>query len=80
MSVETLITITIAILSVLIAPLAYIWRSVMNRLDKLEENQQTFVKEEEVRNILNDKVTPIADNLEEVKTLLYKIIDIQMKK
>jgi hypothetical protein len=65
---------------VLIAPLAYIWRSVMNRLDKLEENQQTFVKEEEVRNILNDKVTPIADNLEEVKTLLYKIIDIQMKK
>lgn len=78
MSVETIVTIALAILSVLLAPVVYIWKSVMSRLEKLEENQHQFIREDEVRNILNDKVTPIAENLEEVKTLLYKILDAQI--
>lgn len=80
MTVESLITITIAILTVVCAPVIYIGRSIMQRIDKLESDIDQKVSKDEMRAILDDKIGPMNENVNEIKALLYKVLADHLKK
>lgn len=82
MSFESIITITIAIVSAVAAPVLYLWRSVVSRLDQLEKNQQAFIKEEEVRRMLDDKFIPLQQDCTEIKASIHQLLThiLEMKK
>lgn len=74
MTVESIITIGLAIASVVLAPLIYIWRAMVQRIERLENKVDKKMDEDEVRVLLNDKIEPINQNIEEVKHLLYQVL------
>jgi len=80
MTVESIIAITITILSVVCAPVIYIGRSIMQRIDKLESDMDQKISKEEVRTILDDKIEPMNENVKEIKALLYKVLADHLKK
>lgn len=79
MSVESIIAITLAILSALAAPVIYLGKSVMSRLERLEENQTQFLKEEEVRRLLDDKMTPLQEDCKDIKESIHQLLDHVLK-
>lgn len=74
MILDSAITIVITLCSVIIAPLLYIWRSLVKRLEKLEDKVEDKMDEDDVRLLLEDKLVPINKNIEEIKELLYKLL------
>lgn len=80
MTVEGLITVAFTSLSLLLAPLIYIWKNVVKRIDTLETKINAKMDEQEVRVLLADKLDPMKEDLHEVKALLHRILDIQLNK
>lgn len=68
-----------SILMVVIAPFLYIWRNLVQRVDKLEEDVQRKMDREDVRQLLADKLDPIEKNTEETKQLLYNLLAMKLK-
>lgn len=68
-----------SILMVVIAPFLYIWRNLVQRVDKLEEDVQRKMDREDVRQLLADKLDPIEKNTEETKQLLYSLLAMKLK-
>lgn len=59
-------------------------RSIMSRIEKLEE-QTAYIKSQamsqaDVRQILQDKLEPLQDDLKEIKNTQQRLLDIAMKK
>lgn len=70
MTLDSIITITIAVISTCIAPVVYLYRGVMQRINDLEESNRTKMSESEVRQLLDDKLESLRENVEDVKTSL----------
>ena len=64
-----------AILPVLITLVSYIVRGIMQRLERLESGLTDKISEQEVRQILTDKLEPVTDDLKEIKDKVDKVID-----
>ncbi len=65
----------------LIAPLiailiGYIMKTMVDRINKLEQKVEATISEPEVRTILNDKLNPIQDDLKEIKNSIKQLYDI----
>ena len=75
MSFETIFAISITILSIVLAPVLYIWKSVMSRLDELERRQHNKMDHKEVRLLIEDKINPLHEDLQEIKKSLDRIVD-----
>lgn len=59
-----------------IALLAYGFRiSIMQRIDNLEQKSMNHVTEQQTRQILNDKLEPLKEDLIEIKEQLNKLFD-----
>lgn len=58
--------------------IAFVGRSIMIRLDVLEDQMQTKVNEQTVRTILSDKMDPLKEDIHEIKETLNKFIEIYM--
>lgn len=67
------------VLSTLIGLLLYIWKAQMSDINQLKEEMKNKVTEDEMRQILLDKVDPMKETLEDIRNrldhLLDKIID-----
>lgn len=75
MTLESIITIGITILSIVIAPIVYIWKNIMSRLDNLEKQQVKIITKEEARELIDDKIDSMKEDMVEIKVRLDKIID-----
>ena len=64
-----------ALLSIVI----YMFKKAMERIRELERNQSRFVTRADAREMVEDKVSPINQQLERVEEKLDKIIDIMIK-
>lgn len=73
MTFDSIIAITIAAVSVVSAPVIYIYKNTMQRIDRLEESNQTKMTEPEVRQLLDDKLEHVRQNLEDVKVSIDKL-------
>lgn len=51
-------------------------KSILNRITRIESILNTKVDEQEVRQLLADKVEPLREDVQELKVKLDKIIDI----
>ena len=60
--------------------IAYVFKSFTARLDQLENTMETKISEIAVRNIVNDKVEPLKEQLDRIDDSLNKIVDILMRK
>jgi len=54
----------------------YMVQTVTSRLGKLEEDMSKKVSQEDVRQLVADKIDPIREDIHEVKTKLDKVMDI----
>lgn len=79
MSFETIITIALALIGVVGTPFVYIWRALVARIDKLEHQQDTMMSRDEVKELINDKLDPIQQDIMEIKDLLKSLIEIRFK-
>jgi hypothetical protein len=69
------------IASTLVGGLSYFVRSmIMQRLDELEKQIITRVTEQEVRQTLDDKITPIKESMIDVKVAVDKVYDLLIRK
>lgn len=80
MSWETIITITIAVLSIVAAPFIHVWRTTMQRIDSLEAQIDSKVTDIEVREIVTSKIEPLKENMQSVDRKLDFIIEQLIKK
>lgn len=80
MNYNQLLFAAITILSIVFAPVLYIWRSFVRRVEVLEEQMATKVTEDEVRTVLKDKLEPLHDDVDALNSKLDKILDYLIKK
>ncbi len=82
MSPESIISIALTVLSVLIAPIIYLGRSQMQRLDRVEQESARKLDEAQVRQIIEDKVHPISEDTREIKASIDRLLThvLQLKK
>jgi hypothetical protein len=74
MSLEYIIML-LTLASLLAPPFIYQWKELMQRIKSLEEAVKTRTTEEEVRQLIDDKMESSKEDLHEIKARLDKIID-----
>jgi hypothetical protein len=75
MSVIDIISLGITGLSLVLSPLVYIWRTTVHRIEKLESQHSTKIDETKVRQLLDDKIDPVKEDLIQIRDRLDSIID-----
>lgn len=73
------ITVYTIVIYLLIPVGAYFVKSLLDRLNKVEEKQKEAVSEPEMRRIMDDKINPIKEDITEIKYQLNKLLDIFLK-
>lgn len=73
MAWDTFIPTAIAIASTVAAPIVYAYRNLLHRIEKLEQSNQTKMSEQEVRQLLDDKLEAVKESLEDVKISIDKL-------
>lgn len=66
-----LITTGIAVLSFIIGPLVYLWKSFMTRLNNIEAELDQKISKEE----LQQRLDPVSEDIKEVKIRIDKILE-----
>lgn len=80
MSLDTIITISIALVSVFSGLVLYIRKMDMQRIDKLESSIVQKADKEEVKDLISAKLDPMREDIKETKELLIKLLDLELKK
>ena len=75
MTPDTVISIILVVVGLTTSVLGYLWKHIMNRIAVLEKEQTNRMTEQEVRNLLLDKIEPIKDTIKTVEKQLDIIID-----
>lgn len=65
----------LTLLSFVLAPILYVWRTTVSRIDNLEQETKTKMSENEVRQLVDDKLESVKDNLHDIKLSLQQILD-----
>ena len=58
---------------------SFIVRSFVKRLDELEDKMQRSTTEPQVRQLINDRYDPLAQDIREIKEKLDKLFDMQLQ-
>lgn len=66
-------------ISATISVLAFFLKRLLNRINRLEEEQHHLVTENEVRQIVSDKVDPIKERLTRIEAGIDNITRLLMK-
>lgn len=74
------ITIALYVITGVISLLLYIWKLSVSRIEKLEKTEEMKPTKEEVRQLLDDKLQPVTDDLIEIKTRVETLINFIMTK
>lgn len=75
MSLEDGIRLAITILTVLLAPVFYFWRNLVARVDALEQKLNDKADTDDVRTLIDDKVTPMKEDLKDIKVSIDKLLN-----
>ena len=70
------ISLIIAIGTSIIGALAWAIRALLARIDEMERQVALKTTEQEVRQIVSDKVEPIKESMKEVKLAIDKVYDL----
>lgn len=57
----------------------YLMKALLNRLNELEKAMSSKLEEEEVRQLLADKIDPIKEGLSKVEVKLDRIMDLLLR-
>ena len=68
------------VLPVILGTGAYAMRSVFQRLTSLEQTVQKKVEEDQVRQLLVDKIEPLREDVQDLKDKIDRIYDFLMRK
>lgn len=77
---EILLQITLTVIPFLIGGIVYIYKAHVNRIIKLEDKSVEFVTKQEVTTMINEKLEPIRDDINEIKQTLTKLYDFLLRK
>lgn len=77
---ETLITVASVVLPLFAGIIAYFVRNIMSRIEKLEQSLDTAVTEQQVRQILTDKIDPVKEDMSDIKDNIKKLFDLYITK
>ena len=80
MTLESIITVSIATITLVTAPFLYIWKNAVSRIEKLEEEVDSKMSETEVRQLLADKLEPISRDTREVKELVIQLLQLELRR
>lgn len=72
---STILYPAIAVFSVLIAPLIYIWRQAMLRIENLESKVNNVISRPEVETEIKNSLDPLKEDITDIKELLNKVLD-----
>ncbi len=75
MSWEQIITIGTTVFTIISAPVLYIWRTTVHRIDNLEKEQVTKVDRAEVKELINERLDPVHEDLNEIKNRIESLIN-----
>ncbi len=70
------LSIIIPLITGVLSVLGFWGRSMMQRIDQLEERQKTKQDEAQVRQLMSDKVDPLKEKLEEIKDSVDRLYDL----
>lgn len=59
--------------------IGFLLRNHMQRIDNIEKTMDSKLNEQQTRQIMNDKLEPLKEGLDEVKEKLDKLYDILLK-
>lgn len=74
------VVMTYVIVPIVFAIVGFITRNFHMRLETLEKEMPQKLDQNEVRQIIHDKVDPIKEDISEIKTNLNKLIDLIITK
>lgn len=57
---------------------SFLLKTMHDRIDMLEKRMQDRMTEQEVRQLLGDKIDPVQENIKEMKEKMDKIYDLLM--
>lgn len=77
---DILLQITYIIIPLLLTSVVYFFRAKLLDIDRLKQKQQEFVTRDEVHQIINDKLEPLRDDIQEIKQTLTKLYDFLLRK
>jgi len=80
MTLESFIAAVLGIGAVLLAPLIYIWKTMLHRIERLEEKIDTKIDEKTVRQLVSDKLDPLTQDIKELKDLVTKLLELELKR
>lgn len=58
----------------------YFMKTLLSRLDSLEREMTVRVDEPKVRQILDDKINPLREDIQEIRQQVQKIYDLLVKR
>jgi uncharacterized protein YoxC len=67
------------IISIVIGMGMYIMRTVTSRIDTLEQKMDNTVTKQEVRQLLDDKINPLKEDIKDIKYTIDKLLSIFIK-
>jgi septation ring formation regulator EzrA len=59
---------------------SFLLKNMYDRIDMLEKRLRDTMTEQEVRQLLGDKIDPVQDNIKEIKEKIDKLYDFMMNK
>jgi hypothetical protein len=71
-----LYTTLFGIVSIISTMMAFIFRSYMSRLEALEVKMENTITKQEVRQLLDDKLAPMREDIKEIKDSLTTFLEI----
>lgn len=77
---QDILTLTSILLPIITAIAGYFFKSLYERVERLEIKTSQFKTEEEIRQIINDKIDPIREDIKEIRTKLDQLLDLIINK
>jgi flagellar motor component MotA len=77
---EMFITIASIVIPILAGIGAFFVRSIMSRIEKLEQDLNSVVTETQVRQMLSDKLDPVKEDMTEIKDSIKRLFELYFKR
>ena len=75
MSFETILPLIITLSGVVISAVVYIYKGIMQRIDRLEQDTADHLTAPEVRLLISDKIEPLHEDVRELKVSVERMLD-----
>lgn len=77
---DIFLNILYATIPLVFGTIGYLFRTILSKIDSLDQKSQQFVTKQEVNQLINDKLEPIREDLTEIKQTLTRLYDFLLRK